>query len=55
MIDASTIFPKQLARSLGLDKYGKIMCGDPSDPDFQHLFNGYYRIRRNEEWRKEYY
>lgn len=55
MINASTIFPKQLARSLGLDKYSKIMCGDPSDSDFQHLFNGYYRIRRNEEWRKEYY
>ena len=45
----------QLARSLGLDKYAEIMRGDPASPSFQRAFNGYYRIRRNEEWRNSYY
>ena len=55
MICATTILQAQLARGLGLDKYAEIMRGDPTDPDFQRLFNGYYRIRRNEEWRKHFY
>lgn len=55
MIQAATVLQAQLARSLGLDRYAKIMIGDPSDPHFQRLFNGYYRIRRNEEWRMHYY
>ena len=45
----------QLARSLGLEKYAEIIRGDPSSPTFQRAFNGYYRIRRNEEWRNCYY
>lgn len=52
-----------IARQFGFDSYAKILelCRDESldlstDIDgFQKLFNGYYRIRRNEEWRKEYY
>ena len=31
------------------------MRGDPASPSFQRSFNGYYRIRRNEEWRSCYY
>ena len=55
MINATQILQVQLARGLGLDRYSEIMHGDPSSPDFQRLFNGYYRIRRNEEWRRHYY
>ncbi len=55
MINASEIMRAQLARSLGLDKYAEIMRGDPASPSFQWAFNGYYRIRRNEEWRNCYY
>lgn len=52
-----------IARQFGFDSYVKILklSRDKSldlstDIDgFQKLFNGYYRIRRNEEWRKEYY
>lgn len=55
MINASEILKAQLARSLGLDKYAEIMRGDPVSPSFQRSFNGYYRIRRNEEWRSCYY
>ena len=55
MINASEILKAQLARSLGLDKYAEIMRGDPASPSFQRSFNGYYRIRRNEEWRSCYY
>lgn len=55
VLSAHTILQFQLARSLGLDRYKEIMDGDPSSPEFQRYFNGYYRIRRNEEWRQSYY
>ena len=55
MIDANKVLQDQLARSLGLDRYEEIMQGDPQSSDFQRTFNGYYRIRRNEEWRQHYY
>ena len=55
MINATEVLQKQLAHSLGLDHYSEIMHGDPTSPGFQRMFNGYYRIRRNEEWRKNYY
>ena len=55
MINANKVLQDQLARGLGLDRYEKIMQGDPRSLDFQRFFNGYYRIRRNEEWRKHYY
>ena len=51
MIDANKVLQDQLARSLGLDRYEEIMLGDPQSLDFQRFFNGYHRIRRNEEWR----
>lgn len=52
---ATEIIEDQLARSMGLDRYAEIMQGDPQSENFQRLFNGYYRIRRNEEWRRVYY
>ena len=55
MINAQEVLQAQLARGLGLDRYADIMRGDPASPDFQRAFNGYYRIRRNEEWRRYYY
>ena len=55
MINANKVLQDQLAHSLGLDRYEEIMQGDPQSSDFQRFFNGYYRIRRNEEWRQHYY
>ena len=55
MINAKEVLQAQLARGLGLDRYADIMHGDPAFPEFQRAFNGYYRIRRNEEWRQHYY
>lgn len=55
LLSACEILNTQLASSLGLDRYKEIMHGDPSSPQFQRLFNGYYRIRRNAEWRSVYY
>lgn len=54
-LDAAEILQAQLARSLGLDRYAQIMAGDSASPNFQRAFNGYYRIRRNEAWRRQYY
>ena len=55
MIDANKVLQDQLARSLGLDRYEEIMQGDPQSSDFQRFFNGYYRIRRNEDLCKPRY
>lgn len=55
MINANKVLQDQFARGLGLDRYEEIMQGDPQSSDFQRFFNGYYRIRRNEEWRQHYY
>ena len=55
MLNATQILQAQLARGLGLDRYSELIHGDPASPDFQRVFNGYYRIRRNEEWRRHYY
>ena len=55
MINATVIFQMQLAHSLGLDRYAEIMHENPESFDFQRKFNGYYRIRRNAEWKHHYY
>ena len=60
MICADNIFQEQLARSMGLDKYERLMneanrTDVSRNPDFQRTFNAFYLIRRNEEWRKVYY
>ena len=54
-LTANTVLESQLARGLGLDRHEEIMHGIPTSPEFQRLFNGYYRIRRNAEWRSVYY
>ena len=55
LLDAQMILQAQLARGLGLDRYAEIMHGDLSSPEFQRIFNGYYRIRRNQAWRQCFY
>ena len=54
------VLQNRLAELMGLDKYKRIMEQAPktdvsADKDFQQLFNGYYRIRRDETWRNAYY
>ena len=55
MLHAKEILRAQFARGLGLDRYAEILRGDPASADFQRLFNGYYRVRRNDAWRRHYY
>jgi hypothetical protein len=60
MLDAQRIMREQIAKSLGFFQYGQIMRTVGSvdvscDEDFQLLFNGYFRIRRNAQWRNAYY
>jgi len=58
--DVDKVFQERLATSMGLDQYRYIMehvnIVDVSiNKDFQRIFNGFYIVRRNEEWRKCYY
>lgn len=58
--DVAKVFQDRLASSMGLDKYQYIMGQVNStniaiDIDFQRTFNGFYIVRRNEDWRKCYY
>lgn len=58
--DVDKVFHERLATSLGLDKYQYIMDNvrevDVSiDVNFQRIFNGFYIVRRNADWRKVYY
>lgn len=58
--DVNKIFQERLASSMGLDKYQFIMeqvnkTDISIDAEFQRIFNGFYIVRRNEEWRKAYY
>ena len=58
--NAAEVLEKRLASSLGLDRYAEIMkkaktTNISEDREFQHLFNAFYRVRRNEAWRKIYY
>ena len=54
-IDATKILEEALSRSFGLPRYIEIMAGNPNKSEFQRMFNGYYKVRRNENWQKEYY
>ena len=59
-IDAKKVIETRIAESMGFDKYKQIieivcMTDVSSDLDFQRTFNGFYRVRRNAEWRKAYY
>lgn len=53
--NATKILEEALSRSLGLPHYIEIMAGNPDKSEFQRMFNGYYKVRRNENWQKEYY
>ncbi len=58
--DVNKVFQERLASSMGLDKYQYIMgqvnnTNVAIDTDFQRTFNGFYIVRRSEEWRKSYY
>jgi hypothetical protein len=59
-LDAHQIMQSCIAERLGLLRYGRIMrafntVDISKSEDFQRLFNGYYRVRRNAEWREIYY
>lgn len=58
--DVNKVFQERLASSMGLDKYLFIMeqvnkTDISTDVNFQRTFNGFYIVRRNEDWRKIYY
>lgn len=58
--DVNKLFQDRLASSIGLDKYQYIMqkvrkINVSSNVEFQKTFNTFYKVRRNEEWRKIYY
>lgn len=61
IIDPATVINNQLIRSIGIDKYSAIQTtfwekDISKDTDgFQKLFNSFYVVRRNSEWRKDYY
>ena len=59
-IDPTEVLEKRLATGMGLDKYSKIMemvhsVDVSTNKEFQRTFNGFYIVRRNEEWREKYY
>lgn len=59
-INADEIMHQRLVTSMGLDKYAVIMKtiqekNIAEDIEFQRVFNGFYGIRRNAEWRRHYY
>lgn len=58
--DVDKVFQERLAVSLGLDRYQYVLeqCQKTDvskDGEYQRIFNGFYIVRRNEEWRKCYY
>ena len=58
--DVNKVFQDRLASSMGLDRYKYIMeqvhkTNIATDEEFQRAFNGFYIVRRNEAWRKNYY
>ena len=59
--NATHIFRASIGRCLGFETYKQIMVrmnNDASlvnDVDFQKKFDGYYKIRKNAEWRRTYY
>ena len=59
-IDVKTVIEGRLAESMGFEKYRYIMenvrkTDVSKDADFQRTFNGFYRVRRDEDWRTKYY
>lgn len=59
-IDPRKIIETRIAESMGFNKYKLIMdqfrkVDVSADSDFQRTYNGFYRIRRNAEWRAAHY
>lgn len=59
-INPNKVIEDRLAASFGLEQHGYIISqwknvDVSADEDFQTKFNGYYRVRRNAEWRECYY
>ena len=59
-INPNRVIEERLAASFGLDQYKYIMTqltnvDVSADKDYQTKFNGFYRVRRNEEWRQHFY
>lgn len=59
-LDAKIILHESLVNALGLRDYEFIMerayqTNVNLDRDFQKRFNAFYRVRKDETWRKEYY
>ena len=59
-IDEHQIFEQKLVSAFGLDDYKYIFATAAAvdvskDADFQRKFNFYYRVRRDAQWRNEYY
>ncbi len=59
-LNAKTIINDSVSRAFGFDKYRIIMnrvtqINVATNKDFQTLFDGYYKVRRNDEWRKAYF
>lgn len=60
IINPYKVIEDQLVTSFGLDKYSFIMnrfreVDVSKDGDFQRVFNSFYKVRRNLEWRQKYY
>ncbi len=59
-LNPEKIMMERIASRLGLVQYSRILsraacCDVSKDMEFQRLFNGYYRVRRNPEWCSHYY
>ena len=59
-LDPHRIIETRIAESMGFDKYKMSIehvrkVDVSADLDFQRTYNGFYRIRRNAEWRAAYY
>ncbi len=61
-IDPNASLKRQLEICYGLEKYcwivGKVQDKNidlTNNVDFQRIFNGYYQVRRNGDWRRIYY
>ena len=56
-IDLDSAFGRLNNRRRDMQRYTDIMsiAESPEDPTFQKKFNAFYRVRRNEVWRKKFY
>lgn len=57
VINMDRAFEKLHKREKDISAYKLIMsiADSPGNPAFQRKYTGFYRLRRNEEWRREYF